>query len=935
MGRYADSEHRTAAVRRPKQAAIALAVAATMVLAACARQDPPEVMFEKARAAFAAKDMRSAEIHLKNLLLVQDGADAREMLAKVYRQGGDLRAAESELRRALGQGAPAARIYPQLIELMLTLGMYRETVDVAGEAISQVGNDRALRATAEVGAGRALAGLGRFRDAAQHFRVALEVDAGNVPAQIGLAGIDAAEGRRAQAVEAIEKLITLAPQNPDALLLAGDLQISQGHAKAALERYSKAVANDPRNVIALAKRATARIDIGEDPTEDIATLERIARGSPVTLQLRALIDFREGRLDAAADGILLALKLAPDFPPVVALAANIAISRGAYEQAETHARMLTERLPGSSQGPRLLALVQLRKGEDEAALSTVRQALSHGLDDAALHALAGEASLRLGRVHDAQARFARAVELDPRSEAWRTGLALSRLAAGDRSGGIAALEAAGAMAGAGTQAGTALVMTHLRSGEFAAAMRAIEQLALKSPRDPFVANLRGLVQLAAGDHSGARRSLEAALAQQPDSFVAAANLARLDMIEGRPDDAQARFEAVLKHKPNDTGAMIALARILSQRGGDRARVTDLLVRAHRTQPSSVEAALALAGVHLGAGQAGEAVTVLSGSLGARPDHPALLERLAAAYAISNERTQAKTVLDKLSRLHSASPETLIRAAETEFRLGDIAAAIRLHREAVRRAPDSLAALGALTRALLRAHQPAEADAVIAGLRRAGNPAVDMIEGDMYATMGRWSAAESAYKKAYGHAPSASTALKYHRTLAKTGKSVAAARLLAQALARYPDDVSLRLYAGEAEMSQSRWKKAIVHYESVIAADPGNAAALNNLAWSLAQSGGSGALEYAHKAYRIAPNAAPIADTYGLLLARAGRAAEGIPMLLHAVRISPKNGEYRLHLAEAYVRAGDAASARREIGTLLKEHPSGALADAAKGLATRM
>ena len=79
------------------------------------------------------------------------------------------------------------------------------------------------------------------------------------------------------------------------------------------------------------------------------------------------------------------------------------------------------------------------------------------------------------------------------------------------------------------------------------------------------------------------------------------------------------------------------------------------------------------------------------------------------------------------------------------------------------------------------------------------------------------------------------------------------------------------------------------------------AALNNLAWLYYERKDPRALEIAKKAYELAPNSAPIADTYGWILVEKGEIAKGIEILSKAVQLAPDNKEIADHLKEAKSR----------------------------------
>jgi predicted Zn-dependent protease len=140
----------------------------------------------------------------------------------------------------------------------------------------------------------------------------------------------------------------------------------------------------------------------------------------------------------------------------------------------------------------------------------------------------------------------------------------------------------------------------------------------------------------------------------------------------------------------------------------------------------------------------------------------------------------------------------------------------------------------------------------------------------------------------------------------------------------------------AQQSQGRkeYAAAASGYKAVLAQDPDNAVALNNLAWILADAKDPSAREYAERAYSVAPLDPNVVDTLGWTLVRTGDPTRGLQLLRMASALAPGQNEIRLHLAQALAQSGDKAGARREAEPLTKlDAASPIRAEAEKLLAT--
>jgi uncharacterized protein (TIGR03790 family) len=117
-------------------------------------------------------------------------------------------------------------------------------------------------------------------------------------------------------------------------------------------------------------------------------------------------------------------------------------------------------------------------------------------------------------------------------------------------------------------------------------------------------------------------------------------------------------------------------------------------------------------------------------------------------------------------------------------------------------------------------------------------------------------------------------------------------------------------------------QAIDRYRQVIANEPRNSVALNNLAYNLAvhKNVPADALPFAEKARLLAPGNPLIVDTLGWVHHLAGNHREALRFLVQAGRGASQNPDIRLHLASAFAAAGQFEAAQRELAVALKLEP---------------
>src|SRR5262249_44927984 len=130
------------------------------------------------------------------------------------------------------------------------------------------------------------------------------------------------------------------------------------------------------------------------------------------------------------------------------------------------------------------------------------------------------------------------------------------------------------------------------------------------------------------------------------------------------------------------------------------------------------------------------------------------------------------------------------------------------------------------------------------------------------------------------------------------------------------------WAGDLELMTGNQVGALHRFQKVAEAQPGNATALNNYAYLLADQGKNpaGALKVAQKALELSPSDPDFADTLGWILYQKGLYTQAIPYLKLAAG-SDTNPTWKYHLAMAYAKAGDPKRAEEVLGAALRLNPN--------------
>ena len=908
-------ESRSGSGRALRIAGLCLAV---LLAAGCKEKAPAiEQVLAEAEQARAAGRHETAIIHLKNVVQkAPEHAEARYRLGMAYLDTGDYASAEKELRRAQDLRYDPAQITVPLGRALIGTGEFQKGYD---QIKPPAGADSKVEAEVLSLRGLAALGLRRNKEAAELFEQALARQPGLPEALLGQARLAVGERNLELAADLIERAVASAPGYVEALLMRGDLNRVLGKGDPAAD-YRKVLELKPANVPARLNLISLELAANNlDAAEKLLVEARkLAPRSPLVKYVEALLEFRRKNFPAAREAILQVVKVAPNHQPAIVLAGAIEYALGSHVQAQAHLTRAVERAPGNLYARRLLVSSLAKTGQTQRALEALGPGLTQAPDDTVMLGMAGELAMQSNDFAKAREYFEKAAKLDPRSSGARTGLAVSRLAAGDADSGLAELEAATQLESDKHHADVLLIATHLQQSRFDQALKASQSLEKKQPKNPLTYNLKAAAYLGKKDVKSARRELERALELSPAYLPAALNLAQLDLQDKNPRAARQRLETILEKDPNNSQALLSLASLGSRLGASSKEQVQWLEQAARASQGAAQPRLMLARFHLQAGDPKKALEVAQRAAVAIPDNPEVLETLGLIQLAAGEKHQALTTYTRLVALQPKSQVALYRLATAQSTNADAMGATASLRKALALKPDFAEAQAFLAELETRAGRYADALAIARQLQKQvpRSPLGHVLEGDVLMAEKKYPHAARAYETAYGLARSGVVAMKLHAAYRDAGKPEEAQARLADWLNAAPDDTAVRLYAADASLKAGKYRSAIEQYEWLQQKQSDNLVVLNNLAWAYQQVQDKRALETAERAYKLKPDNPAVADTLGWILVEQGNSKRGVELLQKAVAAAPKAPSIRYHLAQAWLKAGDKAKARDELEGLL-------------------
>ena len=897
----------------------ALTVALAAALLGCSSNDPAALL-ASARQYMAKREYKASAIQLKNVLQNSpEHGEARYLLGLALLEQDDPVAAQIELDKAVAAGYSSDDLQVALARAALAKGEGGKVIERFG---TKTLSDTKVQAELIALVGTAHLALRQPKEADRAFAEALKLDASNVNAHLGTARSAAAGQDLNEALVRVERALAKAPANRQALLFKGDVLAAQGKLDEAEASYRAAIEAAPGHIAPRLILVThlIRMRALDRASAEVGKMEQAAAGAPATSYAKAMVLAEQKKWPGAREAALRVLKAAPEHVPSLTVAGMAALETGALPEAESHLRRAVFTAPNAIPAKRLLAATHLRMGQVELAMSEAQELLSITKGEhPGVHALAGEAYLLRGDLSNAARHYERAKALAPSITSLQMRLAQVRFAAGDAQRGFAELESASAGDTDGYQADLALITAYLRQQQADKALEAIQALEKKQPDPALTHNLRGVALLLKRDAAGARTSFEHAVRIRPTYLPAVANLAQLDLRDKKPEAARQRYEALLKAEPNNEQAMLGLASVLRMAGANAPEIEKLLVHAVTTNPGSANARTSLVNFHLRNRDTKAALSAAQDAHAALPANARLLQMLGSTQLAAGETRQA---ISSFTRLSEMLPKAVgvrlllarahLIAKEPDEALKALRAALDLRPEIVvvqRELIGLYIATGKLDEALRHAR---EAQAQVPQ-----QPHGHVLEAEIRIAEKKLGLAEGKYRESLKQFDLPAIAVRLHAALEALGKRAAAEALAQDWLKRHPNDAIVISYLADMDIASKRYESAASRYQTALKRQPDNAAFLNNLAWVSNELKRPAALEYAERAYELAPDNPGIMDTLGTILAGSGQIERALELLSRASELAPDHHVIRLNFAKALIQADRKAPARKELEALAK------------------
>ncbi len=535
---------------------------------------------------------------------------------------------------------------------------------------------------------------------------------------------------------------------------------------------------------------------------------------------------KSGDTTEAYSQYLLLVEQYPDTVEVRQILAEIAISRGDWEEVERHGRAAAELAPDDARSKMLITTLAYREAvldNDATARATIageaRTLLESLPDNQIGRRIVIDSLINGPNPLDALPEIDKVLTLAPEDMEFHMQKFRLLAQAGDIAATGVQLRKMFEIFPESTEVRQALIAWYLVQKDIDGAEGFLRQIAGALDSDP--EGHIAVVQLleAARGADAARAELDRLIAAntgQPNADLYRAMQATIDFQQGKTTEAIASFEDVLKTAaPSDQTRRIKamLAQFLNQTGnkvGARARIEEVLAE----DATNIEALKLRAGWLIEEDKPGEAIIDLRTALSQNPRDAGTLTLMAQAHERDGSPELAGERLAMAVEVSGSGAGESLRYAQFLLRDGRMAAAEAVLNDARRVNPADIDILRLLAEIFLNADDFPRATEVITTIGALGTPqavqVTQALQASMLAKQNRTDESLATLQDLIdqGDANTATVALMV-QTQVRAGQTAEARSVLDAALAKSPDDFGLRLLSanlfgitGEADQSET-------------------------------------------------------------------------------------------------------------------------------------
>ncbi len=851
------------------------------------------------------KNYRGAIVFFKNAIEKDPNfVDARFQLAKAYAQLGNLDAAEKDLQKVLLQ-------MPSLKDARIELARVKVYQDKPDEALKELADyigDASADADALEVAGQAYGIMKEYTRSEDFLRRAIAADsAGKTTAGLSLAKLYISQEKPREAKEQIKEMLKKDPTSSGALYFLARIQLKEKEMDAALATYERIIKDRPDDAEAYFSKGNILIAKKEYDVANALAADMMTRfpKSPEGYRLKGIVLVMKNKAGDAVTALQKSITLGPNAGAYYFLGLA-QTSRNEPEQAISNFNKALDLNPLFHSARILLASVLLKQERVDEAITEVSKVINADPKNAYAYNVLASAYMKKGMLAESMEELNKALAIKPQLAEVHIKKGLVNIQRGQTEEAELDLRAAVQSAPDILNPRLILASFYSRSGDYGKAISVLKEGLKGTKEDAPLYNYIARFYFIQNNVDESIKMLSTAKDINPDDLTSYVNLAKIYIMKKDYERGIQELNAVLAKAPDNLMAITELAGVYERlnRDGDAVKYYE-----QAKASKKMEGYTACANYFVRKKDYDKAIGVLNEAIAQHPadispyqlkaniwasqkNYPEVLKTFEQLEKVDPKRGVAAIIntylvmkknddaLKKATRAWEKDPRNLNLMADISrihMIMGNKQESIRNAKDIINTRPDS--PVGYLTLATVYKND-GEIDHAIEALKRAASvkdASIDMMLGGIYLE-----------KKEY------TSALETYRKLEKTT----------------PGYVAAIFQQGVVYAVMGKSNNAVEEYSRALRLSSNYLPALNNIAYIYADENRElkKALQYASRAYAIAPHEGPVNDTMGFVLLKNGKTEDAYTALKRASELMPENATVLYHLALACHERGDKAQA---------------------------
>ncbi len=878
-----------------------LCISMMLALSACGEKETLESHLNSAKVHINANEVNASIIALKNAIrLDSKNAQARFLLGQVYLNLGDGVSATKELERAKAFGYTDKQLLPSLARAYI---LTESDADVI--ALSEEASHLAIEQQSHYLAYQTLAALRTENKelAQESVKTALSISKQGIYSLLANAYLQLSESNNTEAEGLVKRVLTINPNQVDALMLQGQIATVMRDFKLASDSYKQYLLLQPRSGVVelfLADALLRAENYIEAEKHADAILARVS-SQPFAHYIKSMARFHAKDFTKSSEHAEAALAANFNQMNLKLVAGASAFYLKNWEQATNHLTSIIKYLPKEHLANRMLAVSQLELGL-VSEISDTLDGFTEGDDsdnNAEFLASLSFKLLELGAVSEAKKLVEQSGELDSDNAKTNARQGILKLMMNDPSG-IEDLKDAVKLDPELVEAELALAFAALQSGDIKQANTIAQSWQSKYPEKAGGANLLASIAIKQENYAKAELLLLESLQLEPDNVFALSQQLRISRKQGNDELSKSRADYLVTVYPNNN-------KVLGLYFGTYRNEAALekLISAYKLNTQDTQKAILLVEAYMSLEQLSKAESILK--------EMADIVKLPKRYwqlsvLIAKQKKDFKLMQSLLEEWFSKNPyhlEPVVLLADVYANKRDYQRALSMVNKGLELHENNLILQLINMQLLLNTNKIPEAKGLykVLAVKDINESLKDGLQGRIFLLEANFVQAVPKLESFYKNYANAQNAFYLSGAYVGNNEKDKAITLLSDFLTANPDNLRVKAtLAGLYLENEADKETAITYYTEVLEKQPKNVIINNNLAWLHLEKGNyKKAVDYAKTAFDFAPKVPNILDTYSQALLKTGDKEAALSYSNEAFELTKaKDIDIAINYAEALI-----------------------------------